>query len=63
MEMTRRENDRRIRSLYVEMKEMIAVLVQYVTPRFRPLHLSLTATPLDFVTSRILKISALMEKL
>lgn len=30
MEMTRRENDKRIRSLYVEMKEMIAVLVQYV---------------------------------
>ncbi|TCD65461.1 hypothetical protein EIP91_002675 [Steccherinum ochraceum] len=28
MEMTRRENDKRIRSLYVEMKEMIAVLIQ-----------------------------------
>ncbi|THH29238.1 hypothetical protein EUX98_g4953 [Antrodiella citrinella] len=28
MEMTRRENDRRIRSLYVEMKDMIAVLIQ-----------------------------------
>ena len=30
MEVTRRENDKRIRSLYVEMKEMIAVLVQFV---------------------------------
>ncbi|THH29709.1 hypothetical protein EUX98_g4473 [Antrodiella citrinella] len=28
MEMTRRENDRRIKTLYVEMKDMIAVLVQ-----------------------------------
>ena len=30
MELTRRENDSRIRSLYVEMKEMIAVLIQCV---------------------------------
>ena len=30
MEMTRRENDVRIRSLYTEMKAMIRVLVEYV---------------------------------
>ncbi|TCD60695.1 hypothetical protein EIP91_009662, partial [Steccherinum ochraceum] len=29
MDMARRENDKRIRSLYVEMKEMIAVLIQF----------------------------------
>ena len=28
MEMTRRENDRRIQALYVEMKDMMAVLIQ-----------------------------------
>ena len=30
MEMTRRENDRRIQALYVEMKDMMAVLIQLV---------------------------------
>ena len=30
MEMTRRSNDKRIITLYVSMKDMIAVLVQYV---------------------------------
>lgn len=30
IEMTRRENDKRIRTLYVEMKEMIYVLIQSV---------------------------------
>ena len=28
LEMTRRENDTKIRALYVEMKDMVAVLVQ-----------------------------------
>ena len=28
MEMTRRDNDRRVKSLYVEMKDMMSILVQ-----------------------------------
>lgn len=31
LEMTRRENDRRIQALYVEMKDMMAVLIQSVS--------------------------------
>jgi hypothetical protein len=32
LEMKRRENDRKILALHLEMRDMIAVLVQYVTP-------------------------------
>lgn len=61
MEMTRRENDKRVRSLYVEMKDMIHVLIQSVD--FHVSVLSMLMAITVFGTLRIRRIRGLMESL